>query len=446
MPKFNHKRIGSQGFIRPWGADDTFNASFLNGYTLYIQTYDDVAILDPGKYIFKLEVEVKTYSRSYPNAFFELRIFNGTWNSIKIGGYECSHEGRNYKFEYQYKADLYRPVMNISFNTVIKANYPMQVQWIYHQDERVSASPISTLAFAKPCLQNEKAFLWSKRYTEGFGVAQRVQESYSRIASKNHYSNESNFPRGGRDFYTIGDSLNTDDIVQEQINLLGKNHVRILDLGTANGQLLTHLHQKYNLEWSQLLGVSAQDYRKFNNISIPDKSYLCYNIEDLYQLQTTLNSFSLIVSDVTWFYLADPIGSLEIVYNLLSLNGQLYLSIYKELATSILFDNSTEQTTSPVSLVELLNSTDLCQASFIEDQSIIKDENSNKFGWLCIKKNSSDLLHLGEFINYIPSKNDTKIRKNKVYSQYHFFSSAKNMVVREPDDIEEKINLTVIPQ
>lgn len=35
MPKFGQKTVGSHAFIRPWGADNNYNASYLNGYTLY---------------------------------------------------------------------------------------------------------------------------------------------------------------------------------------------------------------------------------------------------------------------------------------------------------------------------------------------------------------------------------------------------------------------------
>lgn len=435
MPKLSQKILNSPAFIRPWGADDNYNAALLDGYSLYIQQPDVAEHLDPGVYTFNIAAEGKSYS-SFSPQIFELRIFNGTWKSKLIGVYESCYSERGYKFNYEYVGGLYRPIIHISFTAAVKDTHILQVQWLYHHAETVSASPISTLAVAKPIVRNENTFLWQTRYTEGFGIAQRIHYSYSRIGSQCHYSSQSNFPCGGRSFYQIDNHTTTDDIVQKQLQLFDNNKVRILDLGTANGQLLIHLQRKFNLNWSQLLGISAQDYRKFNRIEVPNKSYLCYNIEDLYQIKDSLSLFSLILSEMTWFYLADPLGSLEIAYNLLTINGEMYISFNKELATQLFIGKNEEQNSDDASLtsfVDLLNSTKLCQAKFINKSSIIK----NSCGWLNIKRNSPEPLSLAAYIKYAPplaesdKSNSKEIRR---FTQYCFFSPMQKKSAVQIDD------------
>ena len=106
--------------------------------------------------------------------------------------------------------------------------------------------------------------------------------------------------------------------------------IRVLDIGTGDGKLLWELHRRFGLPWSDLVGVTAEDMRGVK--TRPDKepfdlreaaggaasdaSYIVWNAERLDECPALRGrSFDLIVSWMTFCWLADPLGTLELTFD-----------------------------------------------------------------------------------------------------------------------------------
>lgn len=84
-----------------------------------------------------------------------------------------------------------------------------------------------------------------------------------------------------------------------------------LDLGTGDGKLLEYLHSKFGIEYDRMIGISAGDHRMVNS-TIPNQSYVTFNIDLLNQVGVTSTSFLI------GYY-----------YSTSQLHLKLILSIYK---------------------------------------------------------------------------------------------------------------------
>ncbi|CAJ1333825.1 unnamed protein product, partial [Effrenium voratum] len=104
-----------------------------------------------------------------------------------------------------------------------------------------------------------------------------------------------------------------------------RQRIRVLDVGTGDGKMLAFLHQR-GYPWSNLLGITAEDMRNKDvsaeapfDPGCPDSSYWVRNVEELVQSRESklveAERFDLIVSWVTFCWLADPIATLVGLYN-----------------------------------------------------------------------------------------------------------------------------------
>jgi len=337
MLEESRRNFSAQGFLEISSTDDRYGYKDQFSHELYIEDRTPATVPSYGKYTISIEVEGKVVLKENP-AFFELRVFNGEWRSEKFNTELC-YANRTYNFTYKlrgrindspYKVD--RPIIKIPVHFEIKSESPIQMQWIYHFKSsdglaQVITSAVRTVAITAKMSEGNSSSqpLWLRRFKrgkKGKKIRTDMALQFAYIASPSHYSTKDGFPCNGRPYYTVG-TYNTDDIVNEKIQGHGgKENLRVLDIGTADATFLTSLQKKFGLSWPQLFGISAQDYRNPKvRLTLPDSSYLCYSIENLYQLLPQIEKFSLIFSAVTWLYLHDPIGSLAIAYSLLKIGG-----------------------------------------------------------------------------------------------------------------------------
>eukprot|EP01147_Barroeca_monosierra_P000899 gene899-4162_t len=159
-----------------------------------------------------------------------------------------------------------------------------------------------------------------------------------------------------------GRYIPTDDVFHRILSQWQLRHVntaatepsfpRFLDLGTGDGSLLMHLHQKFTWPYDRMLGISAVDERSMGNstLSVPDTSYLTGNIDELHVLiseactnnanpEEGIGKFDLIWSSHTFYHLVDPIGAVCTTCNLLDLGG---IAILRNVPTSLTGINSNE--------------------------------------------------------------------------------------------------------
>ncbi|CAE6965675.1 unnamed protein product [Symbiodinium natans] len=115
----------------------------------------------------------------------------------------------------------------------------------------------------------------------------------------------------------------------ETLSPVGKReNFTVLDLGCGDGQSLFALHSHFGLSWENIVGVTAEDSRGLEVLAgtepfdlrsaggaDSDASYIIWNIDDLTSCPALQGrTFDLIISWVTWIWLADPVGTLEMIY------------------------------------------------------------------------------------------------------------------------------------
>lgn len=101
-----------------------------------------------------------------------------------------------------------------------------------------------------------------------------------------------------------------------------KQVVRILDLGTGNGEWLVSLKDRFG-ERVIVQGISAVDTRNSaEQLALTSEEYNIGNIENLCSLKG-LSEYDLIVSSFTFMHLSDPLGTLCQAYEHLSEEGVL---------------------------------------------------------------------------------------------------------------------------
>eukprot|EP00439_Symbiodinium_sp_Y106_P070340 s1130_g12.t1 len=117
------------------------------------------------------------------------------------------------------------------------------------------------------------------------------------------------------------------DLVETLAPVDKRDCFTVLDLGCGDGQSLFALHSS-GLSWENIVGVTAEDSRGVEVLTgtepfdlrsaggaESEASYIVWNIDDLVSCPCLQGrTFDLIVSWVTWIWLADPIGTLEMIY------------------------------------------------------------------------------------------------------------------------------------
>lgn len=154
-------------------------------------------------------------------------------------------------------------------------------------------------------------------------VQQRIDENFTKYTLPTAFSY---LFTGQDDYYKNFPDLPSAQKIVEKL-FKKKLSLEILDLGTGSGTFLTSLKTKYGNQ-VQVLGISAIDYRKFDErtglerkkpIPIPDEEYAIGNIENLDQLPSLQGrSFDVIFCSFTMMHLYDPICFLCQSYELLN--------------------------------------------------------------------------------------------------------------------------------
>jgi SAM-dependent methyltransferase len=103
--------------------------------------------------------------------------------------------------------------------------------------------------------------------------------------------------------------------------------VRILDLGTGNGEFLKEIKSRYpNRVIVQ--GIAGVDRRNLDD-SLSDQEYLVGNIENLLEIPGLGQSFDIIFSAHTFMHLCDPLGAICRAYERLKPNGLLMIDHFE---------------------------------------------------------------------------------------------------------------------
>ena len=132
----------------------------------------------------------------------------------------------------------------------------------------------------------------------------------------------------GRDSYAFGTSsllsLQTDTIIGTMLET--RSTLRVLDVGTGNGQFLEHAASLFP-DRVVVSGLSANDYRS-EAIRSTGLEYTIGNAERIASLYPQ-ESFDLIVSAVTATHFVDPLGTIEQMYSLLARDGMLVVDYFE---------------------------------------------------------------------------------------------------------------------
>ena len=111
-----------------------------------------------------------------------------------------------------------------------------------------------------------------------------------------------------------------------------KEKFLVLDLGCGVGGFLQGLKERFsNVE---VMGMTAADFRptRYNSehLAISDKEYIVGNLENLIEHPAMQGKkFDLIVSNMTFRHLVDPLGTICQAYELLSENGILLVDTFQ---------------------------------------------------------------------------------------------------------------------
>ncbi|CAK9046066.1 unnamed protein product [Durusdinium trenchii] len=198
-----------------------------------------------------------------------------------------------------------------------------------------------------------------------------------------------------------------------------RQKLRVLDVGTGDGKTLAYLHSR-GYPWCNLLGISAEDMRNQKLLEdelpfdpgCPVSSYWVGNVEQLVRSEEGLQmlqggKFDLIVSWVTFCWLADPVGTLAALYNSwLELGGCMLIS-----SLPFLLDSKQEIPEKDDAGVEYVPSEQQEQLWFISWVEYLRQEhgmqiqvmrdgfNGVYFWWLQYKPNAVPLV-LEPALNY----------------------------------------------
>lgn len=138
----------------------------------------------------------------------------------------------------------------------------------------------------------------------------------------------SGFMFEGRDRYSFETQsllhLDSDQVISDMVRT--RNSIRILDVGTGNGQFLEHAVSEYP-DRVTVAGLSASDYRSEAN-PLTGIDYRTGNAEYITTLYPQ-ESFDLIISAVTVAHFVDPLGAIEQMYKLLAQDGMLVIDYFE---------------------------------------------------------------------------------------------------------------------
>ncbi|HEY1370035.1 MAG TPA: class I SAM-dependent methyltransferase [Gaiellaceae bacterium] len=120
--------------------------------------------------------------------------------------------------------------------------------------------------------------------------------------------------------------VTTDDIVKSL--LPERKSLRILDIGTGDARLLVKAEARFPGVVG--VGISAQDFRRRDS-PFPNERYVIGNAERLTGIGGAVQkgSFDLVCSAVTFRHFKDPLGSLELAYEMLTPGGFLVVDDFE---------------------------------------------------------------------------------------------------------------------
>lgn len=170
---------------------------------------------------------------------------------------------------------------------------------------------------------NEAHLLWEKRPPE---VIQAIDIAWDGM---NHQVPPKGFLFEGSSDYSFGipsAGVNVKAILNSRIiESLPGQPIHLLDVGTANGQLLIEIEKA----GAEVHGITAHDYRTAVR-PLDGIDYRLANAESLLDIYPP-NSMDIIVSHVTMRHLVDPLGAIAQMYEVLKPNGVLVLDNFKML-------------------------------------------------------------------------------------------------------------------
>lgn len=106
------------------------------------------------------------------------------------------------------------------------------------------------------------------------------------------------------------------------------NKKKVLEIGTATGTLLKNITKYYNLDKKNVLGIEPSK-KLFNSIKINKH----FNIKNLFLSNLKNEKFDFIILDNVFEHFDNPNVILKKLYELLSNNGKIYMSIPNILST-----------------------------------------------------------------------------------------------------------------
>ena len=132
----------------------------------------------------------------------------------------------------------------------------------------------------------------------------------------------------GRRDYDCGKEWSVLSFVRSLGSDAERQALRVCDIGTGNGDILAALHKSEAITWKQLLGITAEDLRSDQQEKqIPDESYAVMNIEKPPEgfLRRHCGQWDLVISDMTFIWLSDPMLALKHAHTMLSKDGMMIL-------------------------------------------------------------------------------------------------------------------------
>eukprot|EP00929_Paragymnodinium_shiwhaense_P040141 TRINITY_DN20982_c0_g1_i4.p1 TRINITY_DN20982_c0_g1~~TRINITY_DN20982_c0_g1_i4.p1 ORF type:complete len:374 (+),score=78.81 TRINITY_DN20982_c0_g1_i4:53-1174(+) len=211
------------------------------------------------------------------------------------------------------------------------------------------------------------------------------------------------------------------DTVKANVSPEDFQKLRVLDLGCGDGQSLLNLHDKYGLPWSQIAGVTAEDMRQVEVLdgrvpfdykgkcgSEAENSYIVYNIDDLDNCDALKGKcFDVIVSWITWCWVGDPLGDLEMIYERFLAPGGIMLIGSMEFLTDAP-DTDTD-------MRNLYAMVDVLQGQGHDIYTCQDAANGVYTWWLQRKPSCQRPMHFGEFVDYHPTEPVSESQSKAMY-------------------------------
>ena len=193
------------------------------------------------------------------------------------------------------------------------------------------------------CLSKKKNNFFTKKNfyrIDAIGKVYKKDNIYSLCKScllvyQNPVPNEKDFHKIyansviGKPFEISQKSITHFDLFKKNVNKkFLNNKKKVLEVGTATGTLLKNIAKYYNLDKKNVLGIEPSK-KLFNSI----KKNKYFNIKNLFLHNLKNEKFDFIILDNVFEHFDEPNVILKKLYELLSNNGKIYMSIPNILST-----------------------------------------------------------------------------------------------------------------